>query len=166
MTGFTRAFAIGLSGLLLAVPASAQRGDDQILPQSIALENEGKAALAAGKFETAEDLLETALAVDPRNRFAYIDIARVAQRQQLFGKAIKMTNKALELDPNDADAIGVQGEAMAQLGALARAQDNLKKLQTLCGAKACPQIAQLQAAITRGPVVAEAKPGPATTKKN
>lgn len=167
MTALKRSLAIGLAGFLLAMPAAAQRGDDQILPQSVALENEGKAALAAGKFETAEDLLETALAVDPRNRWAYIDIARVAQRQQLFGKAIKMTGKALELDPNDADAIAVQGEAMAQLGALARAQENLKKLQALCGARACPQIAQLQAAITRGPVVvAEAKPKPETTKKN
>lgn len=166
MTVFPRALTTGLSGLLLAVPAAAQRGDDQILPQSIALEKEAQAALAAGKFDTAEDLLETALAVDPRNRFAYVDIARVAQRQQLFGKAIKMTNKALELDPKDADAIAVQGEAMAQLGAVVRAQENLKKLQTLCGAASCPQIAQLQAAISRGAVVAEVKAKPETTKKN
>ena len=166
MTGFTRALLIGLGALVAASGASAQRGDDEILPQSVALEKQGEAALAAGQFQLAEDLLETALAVDPRNRWAYVDIARVAQRQQLFGKAIRMTNKALELDPTDADAIAVQGEAMAQLGAIARAQDNLKKLQQLCGAQSCPQVAQLQAAISRGPVVAEAKPAPQTTKKN
>ena len=59
-----------------------------------------------------------------------------------------MTNKALLLEPNDPDAIAVQGEAMVEMGATARAQANLQKLQTICGAKACPQIAQLSAAIT------------------
>ena len=115
-----------------------------------------KALLAAGKLEQAEDVLETALAVDPRNRCAFVDLARVAEKQQLFGKAIRMTNKALLLEPNDPDAIAVQGEAMVELGATARAQANLQKLQTIC-AKGCPQIAQLSAAITRGPTVASAK---------
>ena len=116
-----------------------------------------KALIAAGKLEQAEDLLETALAVDPRNRGAFVDIARVAEKQHLFGKAIRMTNKALLLEPNDPDAIAVQGEAMVEMGATARAQANLQKLQTICGAKPCPQLAQLSAAITRGPTVAAAK---------
>ena len=93
-------------------------------------------------------MLETSLAVDPRNRGAFVDIARVAEKQHLFGKAIRMTNKALLLEPNDPDAIAVQGEAMVEMGATARAQANLQKLQTMCGAKGCPQIAQLSAAIT------------------
>ena len=54
-----------------------------------------------------------------------------------------MTNKALLLEPNDPDAIAVQGEAMVEMGATARAQANLQKLQTMCGAKGCPQVAQL-----------------------
>ena len=41
-----------------------------------------------------------------------------------------MTNKALLLEPNDPDAIAVQGEAMVEMGATARAQANLQKLQT------------------------------------
>lgn len=155
---------IALSAVALAAPGQAQRSDDQIVPQSVELERQGKAALAAGKFDDAEGLFETALAVDPRNRWAYVDIARVAERQHLFGKAIKMTNKALMLEPNDPDAIAVQGEAMVQLGATARAQANLQKLQQIC-TKGCPQIAQLQAAISRGPTVAAAKPAP-TPKSN
>jgi Tfp pilus assembly protein PilF len=102
-------------------------------------------------------VLETALAVDPRNRGAFVDIARVAEKQHLYGKAFRMTNKALLLEPNDPDALAVQGEAMVEMGATARAQANLQKLQTICGAKACPQVAQLSAAITRGPTVASAK---------
>ena len=82
------------------------------------LQRQGKTLLATGKFEQAEDALETALAVDPRNRGAFVDLARVAEKQQLFGKAIRMTNKALALEPNDPDAIAVQGEAMVELGAI------------------------------------------------
>jgi hypothetical protein len=51
------------------------------------------------------------------------------------------------------------------MGATARAQANLQKLQTVCGAKSCPQIAQLSTAISRGPAVAAAK-APDVPKKN
>jgi tetratricopeptide (TPR) repeat protein len=107
--------------------------------------------------EEAEDLYETALAVDPRNRWAYTDIARVAEKQHLYGKAVRMTDKALLIEPNDPDAIAVQGEAMVEMGATARAQENLQKLQRICGVKSCPQVAQLSAAISRGSTVASAK---------
>jgi tetratricopeptide (TPR) repeat protein len=160
-----RFLLIGLSGIALAAPVAAQRGDDQILPKSVELMHQGQAAMAAGKLEEADNLLETALAVDPRNRWAYVNLARVAERQHLFGKAIRMTNKALIMEPNDPEALAVQGEAMVEMGATARAQANLQKLQQVCGAKGCPQVAQLSAAITRGPTVASAK-APATPKSN
>jgi Tfp pilus assembly protein PilF len=156
---------IGFAGLALAAPVAGQRTDDQIAPKSLELQRQAKEAVATGKLEQAEDMLETALAVDPRNRGAFVDIARVAEKQHLYGKAIRMTNKALLLEPNDPDAIAVQGEAMVEMGATARAQANLQKLQTICGAKPCPQVAQLSAAITRGPTVASAKV-PATPKSN
>jgi len=160
-----RLLLIGIAGFTLAAPGSAQRSDDQILPRSVELQHQAKMFLAAGKFEQAEDALETALAVDPRNRGAFVDLARVAEKQHLFGKAIRMTNKALQLEPNDPDAIAVQGEAMVELGASARAQANLQKLQTIC-TKGCPQIAQLSAAISRGPTVASATAPEVPKKKN
>ena len=148
----------------MAAPLSAQRSDDKIQPRSLELQRHAKALMAQGKFDAAEDYLETALAVDPRNRSAFVDLGRVAEKQRLFGKAIRMTNKALALEPNDPDAIAVQGQAMVQLGAIARAQGNLQKLQTICR-QGCPQIAQLSAAISRGPTVAAAKT-PETPKTN
>ena len=165
MRSLPRLLLIGFAGLALAAPVASQRADDQILPKSIEFQRQARELMAAGKLEQAEDTLETALAVDPRNRGAFVDIARVAEKQHLYGKAIRMTNKALQLEPNDADAIAVQGEAMVELGATARAQANLQKLQTLCGTKGCPQVAQLSAAMTRGPTVASAKI-PASPKSN
>src|SRR6478609_11663218 len=142
MRTFPRLLIIGFAGLALAAPVAGQRTDDQIQPKSVELQRQAKALTSAGKLEEAEDMLETALAVDPRNRWAFVDLARVAEKQHLFGKAIRMTNKALALEPNDPDAIAVQGEAMVELGATARAQANLQKLQTICS-KGCPQLAQL-----------------------
>ena len=161
---FARALLMGVGALALAAPVSGQRPDDQIAPKSVELQHQGQALMSAGKLEQAEDALETSLAVDPRNRWAFVDLARVAEKQQLFGKAVRMANKALLLEPNDPDAIAVQGEAMVELGAIARAQANLQKLQTIC-AKGCPQLSQLSAAITRGPTVASVKP-PASPKSN
>lgn len=145
-----------LTAAALSSSVIAQTPDDQIAPRSVALMKQGDEALAAGKLESANDSYEAALAADPRNRAAFVALARSAQRQQLFGKAVRLTNKALTIEPGDRDALQVQGEAMVQLGALPKAKENLAKLQKLC-AKGCPQLASLNAAITRGPTVAVAK---------
>src|SRR5689334_18511387 len=165
MRALPRLLLVGFAAAALASPVMSQRADDQIQPKSVELQRQAKALASAGKLEQAEDLLETALAVDPRNRWAFVDMARVAEKQHLYGKAIRMTNKALLIEPNDPDAIAVQGEAMVEMGATARAQANLQKLQQICGAKGCPQVAQLSAAISRGPTVASAK-APDTPKKD
>ena len=165
MQMFPRLLLAGLAVATLGSPVAGQRADDQILPKSVELMHQGQALMASGKLEDAENALETALAVDPRNRWAYVDLARVAERQHLFGKAVRMTDKALLIAPNDPDAIAVQGEAMVEMGASARAQENLQKLQTICRTKGCPQVAELSAAITRGPSVASAK-APDSPKKD
>lgn len=155
-----RLMLAGLAGALAATPVASQKSDDQLHPKSVELLRQGEALLAAGKFVEADDALETALAVDPRNRAAFVVMARVAQKQKLFGQAIRFTNKALALEPRDRDALAVQGEAMVELGAVPRARDNLVKLQKLCPS-GCQQLAVLSAAISRGPTVAVAKAAPA-----
>jgi Flp pilus assembly protein TadD len=154
----------GAALALIASPVVGQRPDDQILPRSTELLKQGETHLAAGRFAEADEALETALAVDPRNRAAYVALARVAQRERLFGQSIRYTKKALILEPNDREAIALQGVAMVEMGAAARARENLVKLQKLCTG-GCPQIAELSAAITRGPTVASAK-APASPKSN
>jgi Tfp pilus assembly protein PilF len=158
-----RIMLVGIAGAMLAAPVASQKPDDQILPRSMELLRQGETLLATGRFEQADDVLETSLAVDPRNRTAFVVMARVAQKQKLFGKAIRFTNKALALEPGDRDALAVQGEAMVELGAVPRAKDNLAKLQKLCPS-GCQQLAMLSAAISRGPTVAAAKvpPSPKT----
>ena len=144
--------AIALS-LTLAVVSSAslgQRPDDQINPRSIALVQQAEAARRAGNLTGANDLLETALAVDPRNRAAFIALAGVARQQDLPGKAIRLYREALALEPNDTAALAGQGEAMVQKGAVERARANLARIKTLCKAD-CPPAVTLAAAIQTGP---------------
>jgi cytochrome c-type biogenesis protein CcmH/NrfG len=157
--------ALGLAASSLAIPVSGQKSDDQIAPRSLELQRQGEAALAAGRLIEADDAFETALAIDPRNRAAFVAMAKVAMKQKLFGQAIRLTNKALSLEPTDKDALAVQGAAMVEQGASARARDVLAKLQKLCTA-GCPQAAELSAAITRGPSLAQAKPPASAPKKN
>ena len=147
---------VGLAGALAAAPVAGQKSDDQIDPKSVELLHQGQSLLAAGRYAEADDALETALAVDPRNRTAFTVMARVAQKQKLYGQAIRFTNKALALEPADREALAVQGEAMVELGAVARAKANLEKLQKLCPS-GCEQATALASAISRGPTVATAK---------
>lgn len=155
------AVAVGLGTALIASSGNGQTPDNQIAPASAALARQGEAALAAGQFQAADDALETALVVDPRNRQALHGLARVAMRQKLYGQAIRFTNKALALEPNDVDALALQGDAMVQLGATARAQQNLAKVRQLCGARPCAPATTLAAAIARGPAVAQKTTVPA-----
>jgi Tfp pilus assembly protein PilF len=155
-----RIMLVGLATAALAAPVSSQKPDDQIQPRSLELMRQGESLLAAGKLLEADDALEASLAVDPRNRAAFVVMARVAQKQKLFGQAIRFTNKALALEPRDLDALAVQGESMVELGAMPRARDNLAKLQKLCPS-GCRQLATLTAAISRGPTaIASVKPPP------
>ena len=155
--------------IVMATFASAghgQRSDDQIDPRSMALTQQAQALTAAGKYGEAEDALETALAVDPRNRAAYVGLARVAEGEKLPGKAIKLYAEALALEPNDVNALSAQGQALVERGAVERAKQNLAKIKTLCKA-ACSQVTTLAAAIAKGPppqVVTAQAPEAAPTK--
>ncbi|MDB5690931.1 MAG: hypothetical protein JWL91_2807 [Sphingomonas bacterium] len=147
------AVALSLSLAVVSSAGQGQKADDQINPRSLALLQQGEAARRAGNLVAANDLLETALAVDPRNRAAFVALGHVAQAQQLPGKAIRFYREALVLEPNDPAALGGQGEAMVQKGAVERAKQNLAKLQAVCKA-GCPAASQLAAAIAKGPPVA------------
>jgi len=154
METLMRLTPIALSvSLALATMASAghgQKPDTDINPRSTILVQQGQALTASGQYNQAIDALESALVVDPRNRSAYIGLARVAQAQKLPGKAIRFYAEALALEPNDVNALAGQGEALVQRGAVERAKQNLAKVQSACKG-ACPQAATLAAAIAKGP---------------
>lgn len=144
------ACALALAFATVSSGVQGQRPDNVIDPQSIALVQQGAAAQKAGNLETARGLYESALAVDPRNRNAFIALGQVARAQGLPGKAIRLYREALALEPNDLIALAGQGEAMVQRGAVEKAKENLARIRGLCEAQ-CPQGTELAAAIAKGP---------------
>ncbi len=140
--------ALALS-LLLATVSSvsfSKRADHEIDPQSLALANEGGAALIKGDKEGAVGWYETALVVDPRNRAAYIALAEIARDQGLKGKSIRLYKEALEIEPNDQKVLADQAMVMLSKGALDPAKKNLARLQLICRLD-CKATEQLEKAI-------------------
>ncbi len=150
------AAAAALTLLAISTSLHGQRPDDQVDPRSMALLAKGKAAQAAGNLDGATDALESALAVDPRNRAAFVSLGQVAEERGLPGKAIRLYREALLLEPNDVSALKGQGEALVAKGAVARAKDNLAKIRTLCGKAGCTDATVLAGTIAKGPPIATA----------
>lgn len=140
--------ALGAGLVLASMPTAsdAQRADNDILPRSVALQNQGQKAQESGDLNVAIDYYESALAADPRNRSAIIALAQVARAQGLPGKAIGLYREALVLEPNDIVALAGQGEALADKGALELAREKLVEAQRVCASK-CPQVAALEKTI-------------------
>ena len=77
------ALTVAIALATMASAGQGQKPDDQIDPRSVALTQQGQALAAQARYQEATDLLESALVVDPRNRQAYIGLARAAQGQKI-----------------------------------------------------------------------------------
>lgn len=158
------ALSLAIAAATMGSASYGQRPDDQIDARSVALMRQGEALSNGGRLNEAIDLLETALAVDPRNRGAYLVLGRIAQAQRLPGKAVRLYGDALKLEPNDINALTGQGEAFVQRGAVERARSNLARVRTLCASNPCPQAQLLAAVIERGPPAEVAAASPPVAK--
>lgn len=144
------AAAIALS-LTLAMISSAgigKKADDDIDARSIALVQSGNEAVKVGELGEGVSWYETALAVDPRNRQAYLAMARAVKAQGLAGKSIRFYNEALELEPNDQIALAEQAEVMMGKGATEQAKKNVARLRLLCRSD-CGAVDRLALAVTK-----------------
>ena len=144
------ALSVAIALATMASAGHGQKPDDQIDSRSVALTEQARTLHNGARYQEAIDLLESALAVDPRNRAAYVGLARVAQSQKLPGKAVRFYAEALKLEPNDVNALAGQGEAFVQRGAVERAKTNLERVKSLC-ANPCPQATSLASVIAKGP---------------
>ena len=143
--------AMAIAALLATVSSVShgQRTDRPVDARSLALTRSGQVEAAAGRYDAANDLVESALAIDPQNRLAFLTLADIARKQGLPGKAIRLYREALVIEPNDVTALAGQGEAMVAKGAITKARENLAKVRALCVAT-CTEQASLAAAIERG----------------
>jgi cytochrome c-type biogenesis protein CcmH/NrfG len=145
------AVAAALTMLTVSTALHSQRVDDQIDPRSMALLAQARQQQAAGKLDDATDTLQTALAVDPRNRGAFVALGDVSRARGMPGEAIAQYRAALKLEPHDLAALQGEGEALVQRGAITLAKTDLATIHSICKTNACPQAAALSAALAKGP---------------
>jgi tetratricopeptide (TPR) repeat protein len=161
--------ALALAALLATVSSVgiSQKPDSQITPLSLEWQAKGEALRLSGSFDQAADAFESALAADPRNRKALIALAEIARKQGLQGKAIRFYGTALLLNPADIEALGGQGQAMVEKGAITNANTNLSRMKSLCRGT-CPEIGALTNSIAAKSAQAEAgaKQGAETLPQN
>lgn len=157
--------------VLLAVSSSISHGQkpSSLDPRSIQWSERGVAAFAGGNLDGATDAYETSLALDPRNRVAYVGLAQIAQSQELPGKAIRYYDEALSLDPKDVSTLQQQGLAMLEKGAVESARGNLARIKESCKTR-CTAADELATAIASNGVrpprivsTSELKPVPTGT---
>ena len=79
------------TAMLVASPVTGQRPDSQISPRSLDLLRQGEAHLTAGRLIEADDALEAALVVDPRNRAAFNALAKVILEEDLWDREFVRT---------------------------------------------------------------------------
>lgn len=139
--------------LALAVAASSSHSApvEVLDPRAAALEQAGKAALAAGDVDKATDDYEAALAIQPGSGRITIALAQAARLQGMRGKALHYYRTVLSRDPQNLDAMAGEGETLAEKGALDKARENLAKIESL-GGKGSEAANRLAAAIAKGPV--------------
>lgn len=116
---------------------------------AVALQEQGRAALARGETQAAIDAFESALAVDPGHTALFVDLAEAARQVGLQGKAITYYREALAREPRNFVAMSGEGEALAERGAFEKAKRSLAQLESLCGAN-CPETLALRARIGSG----------------
>jgi len=157
--------SIALSALL-ALNASVSHSSAPVVlaPRAAQLEAQGRASLASGDSDTAVNAFEAALAVQPGAGQLVLDLADVARRQGMQGKALHYYRAILTDDPQNLAAIGGEGGALAEKGALDKARADLTKLQGLCGtdcAAARDLAALIDTAAAKGHVVSAEALAPA-----
>src|SRR6478736_1122120 len=79
-------------------------------------------------FNRAEAALKQALEIAPRNPLALRHLAYVYYSRHEFAPAAVEAERAIALNPNDAHAYGILGDALMETGEYAKAEESYRKM--------------------------------------
>ena len=82
-----------------------------------------RAAADEGRLADAEAAYADVIAASPESAFLYLELARLLRRQGETAGALAQARRARRLDPNDAEAVVLEGALLETLGDLAAAED-------------------------------------------
>ncbi|CAM3317421.1 tetratricopeptide repeat protein [Thalassospira profundimaris] len=100
-----------------------------------------------GMYDMAIDKIETMLEEDPENADLYNYLAYSQRKMGDFDSAAQNYERALMIDPEHVGALEYQGELFLQTGKPEMAQENLARLEQLCGMD-CEEYKTLASSIT------------------
>lgn len=93
--------------------------------------DEAANAIAAGSYDTAENVLVPHLSRHPKDEAAYVLLGEVALKRRDWGEAKEIFQQAAELNPKDDVAWGGLGKACLKDGQLTRALESLQRAHNL-----------------------------------
>lgn len=137
MSGFTIsrfAFAL-MAGLLLAAPAFAAGGSSNEPPAAKPIDpnfTEGRKAIDAKDWAKAIPLFQQVVAKDDRNADAFNWLGFASRNQGNYDQAFAYYARALNVDPRHRGAHEYVGEAYLKVNNLEKAEEHLKRLDSLC----------------------------------
>jgi Tfp pilus assembly protein PilF len=114
---------------------------------SEALVAKGRAALEKGDYEAASQAFEQAVVANPHNAlgFTYLGVTKLRMGEKPLAK--KYFDTALEIDPNQVQALSWAGQADLSASNLESAEAKLQRLSRLCGPN-CAEYKQLSEAVS------------------
>jgi len=139
------AAALVLGGALAAHAAGSSSKDDEADDNFAA----GVKAVKAGDFPGAVTLLGKVVQKDPKNADAWNYIGFADRKLGKFPDSLAAYEKALAIQPNHLGANEYLGELYVQTGEGAKANQQLAKLEKLCGTS-CDEFKELKTAISSG----------------
>jgi tetratricopeptide (TPR) repeat protein len=142
--------AVLLSTVFTAGPAFAFGSDTTPSNPRIKAEESdftrGKAAMDAGDYGRAVELMKKVAAVEPRNADALNYVGFGYRKLGDFGQSLEWYQRALAVDPTHRGANEYLGELYLQMGDLARAEERLVVLDKAC-TFGCEEYDELKKAI-------------------
>jgi tetratricopeptide (TPR) repeat protein len=145
--GALLALLVGVWFALSLAPAEAGKYTDRYARISAALVEKGKAALAKQDYQAASQAFEQAVVANPHNAlgFSYLGLVKLRMGDKPVSK--KYFDIALEIDPNQIQALSWAGQADLAGANLESAEAKLQRLSRLCGPN-CTEYKQLSEAVS------------------
>ena len=130
----TAAFVLATLLGFAAMPAQAAGGSDPVPAAKPADPNftEGRKAIDAKNWAAAIPLFQAVVAKDAQNADAFNWLGYAYRNQGDYEQSFAHYNKALAIDPKHRGAHEYIGEAYLKTGNLAKAEEHLKRLDSLC----------------------------------
>lgn len=134
--------ALLLSGPALAADGGGSNGASSAAKPGYA---EAQTAIQAGQFAKALRILAPVVKAEPKNADAWNLMGYASRNLKNYTEAARYYDIALRTNPKHTGALEYQGELFVETGQYDKAKQNLKMLQSICGA--CEEAIDLQAAL-------------------